>query len=211
MLITTISRNISNEDIFYIGGKTGNADISVNIYLQNLGSSETRSFMVTSDKNGDWFYRHPTFLATGEYLLWTQSLLGELTSPPSPQVRMSVGRTAIQFGSNRLSFETLYLVIVIILLIAMAVLSVLINAMIKKGREKHIALTKEIKEAEESVRRGFAVLKKDIEAELAVIHRAKLTKEISQEEKQKEEQLMKDLVEVEGYVGKEIWDMEKYA
>jgi len=210
-LITTVSRNISNEDIFYIGGKTENANVDVDIYLQNLGSAETRSFLVTSDENGNWFYRHPTFVSSGEYLLWTQSSIGELSSPPNPQVKMDVGRTAIQFGSNRLSFETLYLIVSTLLLIALVILTTFIISTAKKGRQKHKIMMKEIAEAEESVRRGFAVLKRDIKAELTVIHKNKTNKNISQEEKQKEEQLMKDLERVEKYIGKEIWDVEKYA
>ena len=74
-----------------------------------------------------------------------------------------------------------------------------------------MAIMKEVKEAEEAVKRGFAVLKRDIEAELSVIHKAKLNKALSLEEKQKEEQLLKDLSEMERYVGREVWDIEKYA
>lgn len=210
-LITTISRNISNEDIFYIGGKTESTLIDVNIFLQNLRTGETRNFTVTSNQSGDWFYRHPTFIGTGEYLLWTQSSLGELVSPPSPQAKMAVSRTAIQFGSNRLSFEAIYLILTVLLLIVSVLLAGFISVLIGKGRKKYAVLMKEIKEAEEAVRRGFAVLRRDIEAELAVIHKVKLSKQISEEEEQKEEQLIKDLAEIEKNVGKEIWDIEKYA
>lgn len=210
-LITTISKDISNEDIFYIGGKTESGNIDVNIFLQNLQTGETRSFLVASDTKGDWFYRHPTFLLTGEYLLWTQSSLGDLTSPPSSQARINVSQTAFQFGSNRLSFETLYLIFNILLFSLVIILGVLISVLIIRGRRKHLALIKEVKEAEEAVKRGFTVLKRDIEAELSVIHKAKLSKSLSQEEKLKEEQLLKDLSEMERYIGKEIWDIEKYA
>ncbi|MDP4007104.1 MAG: cohesin domain-containing protein, partial [bacterium] len=72
-LITTISRNISNEEIFYVGGKTEASLSQVVIYLQNLRTGETFSHNVTSDKLGDWFYRHDTFLSSGSYLLWTQA------------------------------------------------------------------------------------------------------------------------------------------
>lgn len=74
-----------------------------------------------------------------------------------------------------------------------------------------MALMREVKEAEEAVRRGFAVLKRDIEAELSVIHKAKLNKSLSSEEKQKEDQLLRDLAEMERYIGKEVWDIEKYT
>ncbi|MDZ4229681.1 MAG: hypothetical protein U1C53_00935, partial [Candidatus Veblenbacteria bacterium] len=66
-----------------------------------------------------------------------------------------------------------------------------------------------IREAEESVRRGFAVLKRDIQAELNVVRKAKLSKQLSAEEHAREAELMKDLDWVEKYIGKEVWDVEQ--
>ena len=77
------------------------------------------------------------------------------------------------------------------------------------GRRKHRHFLKEVKEAEESIRRGFAVLRRDIEAELAVVKKAKLNKTLSLEEQRREEQLLKDLDWVQKYIGKEVWDIEK--
>ena len=78
-----------------------------------------------------------------------------------------------------------------------------------KGRKKHLRLAKEIREAEESLRRGFAILRKDIQSEFALIKKAKMAKALSEEESLREEEIIKDLREVERYVGKEIWDIEE--
>ena len=163
---------------------------------------------MTADKRGDWFYRHSTFLSAGNYLLWSQTKIGEQLSPPSPQAALAVRPTAIQFGASRLSFETLYLFLIIVLLLILFGLAAFIFFHSYHGRKKHHAFVKEVKEAEESVRRGFAVLRRDIEAELAVVKRVKLNKKLSAEEKVKEEQLLKDLAEVEQYIGKEVWEIE---
>jgi len=208
-LITTLSRNISNEEIFYIGGQTDASNIPVTIYFQNLQNGETLSETVTSDKKGEWFYRHDSFLPSGNYVLWAQDRLGDQTSPPSPQVQISVQSTAIQFGTSRLSLETVYLVLMIVLLIAVLILAAYVVSHGVKTRKKHKALMKEIKEAEESVRRGFAVLRRDIEAELSIVRKAKLTRELSEEEKLKEKEILKDLDAVQSYVGKEIWEVEQ--
>ena len=82
--VSSVSRNISNEEIFYVGGKTDNSDITVVIYLQNLQTGATFNESVVSDSKGNWFYRHSTFLGAGEYLLWMQSKLGEESNPPNP-------------------------------------------------------------------------------------------------------------------------------
>ena len=208
-LVTTVSRFITNDQIFYIGGRTQAPQSNVIIYLQNLSSGETQSLSVQSNPDGEWFYRHGAFLSRGDYLLWVQGKVGVQLSAPSPQVQMTVRATALQFGVSRISFETLYLGLTSAFLVAflIALGHIVVHGYL--GRRKHHRFLKEMREAEESVRSGFAVLRRDIQAELDVIHRAKLSKELSVEERQREEQLLKDLAWAEQYIGKEIWDVEE--
>ena len=208
-IVSSVSRNISNEEIFYIGGKTDSPEVTVIIYLQNMETGETFGDSAVSNEKGDWFYRYPTFLSSGDYLLWTQSKLDENLSPPSPQIQMTVQKTAIQLGASRLSYETLYLILVIAFLIVILSLIIFIIYHAHLGRKKHKRFIKEIKEAEESVRRGFAVLKRDIQSEFTLMKKTAVSKNLSEEEKLKEEQLIKDLQDVEQYIGKEIWDIEE--
>jgi hypothetical protein len=210
-LITSISKSISNEEIFYVGGKTDFTNAEVVIYLQNLGTGETFSQHTESDNKGDWFYRHTNFLSPGNYLLWAQGKIGEELSPPGPQAKMTVNRTAVSFGGGRLSYEAIYLFIIIILLLGMTGLGSFIIFHLYHGRRKHRELQKDIKEAEESIGRGFAVLRRDIEAELAVINKAKLNATLSAEERIKEAQLLSDLDVIEKRLGKEIWDIAQKA
>jgi hypothetical protein len=208
-VITTVSRDISNEEIFYVGGRTENPQTDVTLFLQDLRTGETNSMRLASGRNGEWFYRHQTFLPAGSYLLWAQAGIGEEKSPPSPQVQFTVEQTAFQIGSTRISFTTLYLILIVVLSIILLGLLAMIVYHAMQGKRKHAAFMKEVKEAEESVRRGFAVLRRDIGAELEVVKRAKLSKQLSDEEEAKETQLMRDLEWVERYIGKEVWDVEK--
>jgi len=210
-LITTISENISNEEIFYVGGKTDFANAEVVIYLQNLGTGETFSQFAESDNKGDWFYRHTNFLSPGNYLLWAQGKLGGELSPPGPQVKMTVNRTAVQFGGGRLSYEAIYLFIIILMSISILGLGGYIVYHYYHGRKKHKQFQKDVRDAEESIRRGFAVLKRDIEAELSVVRKANLSSELSNEERIKEAQLLSDLNAIQGRIGKEIWEIGKEA
>ncbi len=210
-LITTISTNISNEEIFYVGGKTDFPNAQVVIYLQNLGTGETFSQYAESDNKGDWFYRHTNFLSPGNYLLWAQGKLGEELSPPGPQAKMVVNRTAVQFGGGRLSYETIYLFIIILMSLAIIGLAGYITYHYYHGRKKHLQFQKDVRDAEESIRRGFAVLKRDIESELALVRKANLSTELSNEERIKEAQLLSDLNAIQNRIGKEIWEIGKGA
>lgn len=207
-IITTLSRNISNEEIFYIGGKSGSPNAQVVLYIQNSQTAETISETLNSDKNGDWFYRHDAFLTAGNYVMWAQSRREGELSPPSPQVSIMVEETAIQLGATRISYATLYLILFLAALLALVGMTAYVIYHSVHGRRKHVLMLKEIAEAQESLRRGFAVLHRDIQAELEIIKRAKLNQKLSAEERQKEEQLLQDLENVQQYMSREIWDIE---
>lgn len=207
-VVSSVSQNISNEEIFYVSGSTDFAETTVVIYLQNLKTGETLSENIKSDNKGEWFYHHPNPLSPGEYILWTQGKLGDELSPPGPQTKMFVKRTAVQFGFSRLSYDTLYLLISIALLIGILGLITYIIIHSYHGRKKYKEFQIKVREAEESIRRGFAVIKHDIEAELAVIHKARLEGSLSKEEMEKEELLLKDFDSIQQKIGQEIWDIE---
>lgn len=207
-IITTISENITNEEIFYVGGLAGSPNADVILYIQNTQSAETISETIPSDKNGEWFYRHDAFLSSGGYVLWAQSKRAEQMSPPSPQMTIYVEETAVQFGATRISYAMLYMILfaISLFLLLMMLWYVIYHAV--HGRRKHTQMLKEITEAQESLRRGFAVLNRDIQAELDLIRRTKLSQKLSIEQKEKESQLLKDMQEIEQYMSKEIWDIE---
>lgn len=207
-LVTTVSRDISNQDIFYVGGKTNIPKSSVVFYLQNLTTGETANYEVSSDEYGDWFYTHDTFLSSGDYLLWAQSKVGEATSAPGPQVELSVRPTAIQFGSSRLAYDVLYQIALVLLVIVTAILGRMILQGRKRVRRGHERLMKEVREAEDAVHRGFAVLRRDIQQELAIIGKAKLERSLRAEEQEREAQLLTDIADIERKIGKEIEDIE---
>ena len=204
-IVTTISQNISNKETFYAGGTTDFSDTAVIIYLQNLATGATQSEISKSNQKGEWFYHSPVYLTAGDYMLWVQGKIGDQTSPPGPQNKISVKRAAIQFGFSRLSYETIYLFWALILLMIILFLTAFIIFHFYHGRKQHGILQKEVREAEESLRRGFAVLKRDIEAELNAIRKSKSNNLV----KEKETHLLEDLDAIQRRIGKEIWDVEK--
>lgn len=208
-IIDSVSRHLTNKEIFYVGGVADVPGTEVVLYLQNVQTGETTSYAVPSGEGGAWFYRHHTFLPTGTYILWTQGKLGERVSAPSAQEHMEVEAAAIQFGASRLSYETLYLLLLALFSLATCGLITYTIYHVRHARRKHKLALKEIHEAEESVRRGFAVLRRDIEAELRVVRQAARSSKASAEGKERERQLLEDLADVEKYISKEIWDVEQ--
>lgn len=208
-VITSFSNQITNDEILYVGGKSEATNGNVILYIQNLETGETFSQTTQTDASGEWFYRHNTFLPSGDYRVWMQSKQGVALSPPSPEQTIHVRTRAIQIGVSRISIEALYLIITILALMLIVVLSTYLIIHTYRAKVKHEALRKEITEAEESVKRGFAVLKRDIQSEIDLIHTIKLNKELTVEESKREKLLLEDLESVQNYIGKEIWDIEK--
>lgn len=209
-IVQTISDNVSNEEIFYIGGTVTIPESEIIVYTQNKETGSLQSSVAESDINGNWFYRHDDFLPTGQYIVWTQARIGEQLSPPGSQETVSVYRSAVQFGFSRISFELLYGGLVILLLIIATVLAFYILAFRRQAKRRRAAFLHEIREAEESVRRGFAVLRRDIESELNLV-RSHVKKDtlLSFEAKEREEKLLRDLELVQKKIGREIWDIEE--
>ena len=132
--------------------------------------------------------------------------LGDAVSPPSPQIELAVEQTAFRFGATRVSRETLYLAFAIALFALALGLTAATASLAVRGRRKHRAIEKEIREAEEAVRRGFVVLRRDMEAELKAVRSGGAR---SGKAEQQEQQLLEDLARVEELIGKEVLDIEQ--
>ena len=206
-IISTISDNLTNDELFYVGGKYPAEGATVTIYLENQDTGETRSFLSVSDKSGDWFYAHSDFLPVGRYVLWVQAQIGDVKSPPSSQITLEVEATAISIGSSHVSFEILYLTLSLLFMIATLVLSIRAAHYYRLARRRQALLSKEIAEAEASIHRGFALIRRDIEDELQIIAKLKTSNEFRSQEKEKEKKLLDDLREIEEMIGKEVWDV----
>src|SRR3989344_450495 len=203
--ITTFSENISNQEIFYVGGFTARSNIEVVIYLQNLETGETYNLNSTANEQGEWFYRHDNFLPRGDYILWTQSVDGGEKSAPSSQYELVVEKTALQFGSTRVGIGMIYAGLSLILLVIIFILLVYIARHIKEDRKRRFVFGKEIGEVEEAVRYGFAMLKKDIEREIEVLSMKDGV--LTKDEEDRKEMLLQVLELIRQKIGKEITDV----
>ncbi|MBI4094509.1 MAG: hypothetical protein HY436_01745, partial [Candidatus Liptonbacteria bacterium] len=208
-IVTLFPRTLANDEILYIGGRSGTPRAEVIVNLQHTESGSTRTETTATDMSGAWFYTFPNFLPSGEYHVWTQLKAGEELSQPSPQLALTVAPTAIQIGDRRVSFAQVYLVLFVAFALAFFALLATTLYHFRHFRRKRARLEREIHEAEDALRRGFSLLKRDIEAELALMHRVKLNKDITAEERSRETQVLKDLDWVHEHVGKEIWEIEE--
>ena len=200
-IITLYNKDTSNNEIFYIGGTTVISEGDVIIYIQRSDGAAV-SYKVVANQNGEWFYSSSEFLHTGEYIIWTQVKSGEFSSPPSPQVNIKVLPVAFEFVGLRVTYEFFYILSLILFLFLFAPLLGFIIYHYRGHRTKLGKLKKELIDLEQSVRRGFAILKKDLDFELKN-HRSKGGS------KEEEVKILQDLHVAKKYIDKEIYDIEK--
>jgi hypothetical protein len=208
-LIVTVSNDITTADTFYIGGETVVPNTDVVVYWNNLTTGETQSALTEGSESGEWFYHHPGQLAVGNYVLWAQSRVGETVSPPSPQFTMVVRSDAIRIGPARISYEFAYLSIIGLLLAVIFIIGLLTIHKWHIIKVKHRQFMAELRASEESIRRGFAVLRRDLELEFAAIKATGTTRKLTHEEQAREKQIVTDIEVIQNKIGKEIWELEK--
>lgn len=207
--IIEISDKITNQEIFYIGGRTLEPSSDVIIYIQGLESGETLSYRVRSNSRGDWFYRHNGFLAGGQYSVWTQTEKGALKSPPSAQSRITVSATALQLGTSRLSYEAIYFITSVILLAVIMIFAGFGLYHRHHGRKKRELSRQELRNLELALHRGFALLERDIKSEIARLHKARGHGAWTPDDEKWEATIKKDLERVRTHIGREVWHIEK--
>jgi len=200
-IITLYNEDASNNEIFYIGGTTVVSEGDVIIYMQRSDGAAL-SYTVKADQNGEWFYSSSEFLRTGEYIIWTQVKSGEFSSPPSPQINIKVVPLAFEFVGLRVTYEFFYVLSLVMFLILFVPLLIFGIYHARGHRVKLVRLRKELVDLEQSVRRGFVLLKKDIESELHAHKKSSGSKE-------REAKILHDLHITKKYIDKEVYDIEK--
>jgi len=207
-IINLVSKDLGNDELWYIGGTASIPKADIVIFLQNNASKETFSFVAKADEQGEWFYAHNDFLKEGQYKSWAQLKIGDSVSPPGPEVSFKIIGSAFRIGKARLSYETVYAAVAIILFLAIIGGLAFFIYHLRFYHRKNSRLRKELFEAEREVRSGFDLLRKDIKEELTSFSKLKNSRNLNIKERQREEKLLSDLDFVENHILKEMGDIE---
>jgi hypothetical protein len=209
--IETYSKNIKDDELFYVSGRTVDPNTEVVVHLQNMVDGQAFDFASISDKRGDWIYRHNSFLPGGQYIVWAHAKNGQELSVPSPQVEIDVKPVAIHWGGSRVTYQTVYVIAIAALTVTsiLLIIFIVIGLVLARRRRRQFANT--VRLAEEGLKHGFMALKHDLEAELALMQRATLGGDMAGEANVRAEQLREDLKNIEGLVGREEAEIDRYA
>ena len=201
--------SLANDEVLYLGGWANVPNVNVVIHIEQAETGDTYSGSAKTGSDGSWFYSFPQLLDAGHYIAWTELSSGNVTSPPSARVDIAVAPTALEIGNTRLDYQEIYLALFLVTLLVVIVLLAFFIHSVRRLRGSRSRLEAAIQEAESSLRRGFSVLRKDIEREFVHIQKVKGERELAPAELAREEKVKKDLADVNEYVGREIWKIEE--
>jgi lipopolysaccharide export system protein LptC len=209
--LETYSQFIKDDELFYVAGRTVEPNTDVVVHLQNMVDGQAFDFSTISDKRGDWIYRHNSFLPGGKYIVWAHSKSGQELSVPSPQVEIDVKPVAINWGGSRITYQSIYVTAIAVLTVTVILLAIFIVVGLVLARRRRHQFATTVRMAEEGLRHGFMAIKRDLEAELALLQRATAGGEFAGEANVRAEQLRQDLKNIEELAGRETAEMERFA
>ena len=157
-----------------------------------------------SDEEGRWSFISEEPLEKGNYEVWVQAQdkRGAL-SLPSSKVSFRVGLPPfLEFGKIAISY-TVIMVAFIVLIIGTVMIGFYAWYRVSLWRKR---LRKETKEVEESMRRAFNTLRKEVEEQIAILDKKP---GLTEEEKKIRDKLQEALDISEESISKEIKDVEK--
>jgi hypothetical protein len=212
--IVTYQDNISSTEVFYIEGISEEEEAVIILYIEKQNQEPTvEQIDVTSD--GSWSYVAQKFLQPGQYLIYAKAKnkKGEI-SPPSNKINLTVTRGGMTLFGNVVSNEVLLTIVILILIVAIFVMFGYLLYSQKKNFKRKLALTKELKEAYDSIVNGFIALKKEITKEIKELQSLQVV-DVSSGERVKKQNLIDDLIQdidlidkIQNYIQKEVKDIE---
>lgn len=191
------------DESLYLEGRA-KPDSIIQINFQKQGS-KPRNFTVKSNANGEWVFAEKIPLEAGDWEVRARENFanGKLGEWSNPRV-FKVIQNGIIIAGVSIKFAVLAFTIFFFLLLS-GFIFWYFNARVRLLKE--IIVKKEAQEAHESVREGIAEIRKDLLNELKLLTMS--NKELSNEEIQRKEHVLRELDRVENEMNKEIRDIEE--
>ena len=192
------------DEVLYLEGNAA-PNFIVQVRFQKQGAKPI-NFSAKSDSRGEWVLAEKIPLGSGDWEVRVRAVDAqdkEKVSEWSNQRVFKVIVTGITVGGVNIKFAGLTSVIIILLLSGLFIIIYFKN---RVRRVKEALLSKEVGEAQESVREGFNQLRQNLLDELQLLESRK---DLSKEELVRKEQALRNLEGLEHNLHKEIKDIEE--
>lgn len=187
------------EEILYVEGMAP-PNAHVELRLQKTGARPL-SYTLNAQPNGEWALAEKIPLTAGEWEARVRLLEGDLPGPWSNPRVFSVVISGFTVAGIKIKYATLALVILALVLVGGIGI---IFFSLRISRLKSALMSKEVREAQASVRSGLDVLRHEIFSELKLLNSSR---RLSAEKLARKEHLMQELERIEREISREINDI----
>ncbi len=205
--ITTITNPVPSDKHLELSGQA-DSGVKVEIEIVSAKNDKNRTVgIAATDKQGKFYYKHSALLSPGDYYVRARAFLPTGTNSNwSEPIYFTVKPAVVVFLSNFSSgfIFPLPLLTAIIILIG---LYLFYNKLQIKIKQQEVA--SELSDLKKSVDFSFSALKRDLLAEIDEMYKRKKAGKLSPEEEKKLHKLQVDLDVLEGYIKKELKDVEE--
>ena len=192
---------ISGEEVLHIEG-TAMPDQTVIVYFERE-EELAKEWEISSDSEGHWFIDEDGLFKSGEYKISaiTKDFRGAV-SDPSVSRTIIVILNGIAIGPWIISCYCLVLLLIILFII----LCIFLFYVFRKIKLVHKTIEEETEDLKVKFYKEYDELKIGIKKELAIL---KEKRELTTEEKQRHQRLLKDLTDIEEVIIKELKDIKE--
>lgn len=190
------------DEILYLEGRA-TQNTAVQIQFQKQGARPVQ-FGAKSDPNGEWVLAEKVPLEAGDWEVRARQAFGndKVSAWSNPRV-FKVIISGITIGGVNIKFASFALVIFILLIVGVAIIFYFTG---KVRRLNSVLLSKEIREAQGSVREGFSELRRDLLDELRLLESSGKT--LSTEEISRKDHILRELEMLQKNMEREISDID---
>ncbi|MCK4782024.1 hypothetical protein KAS79_03850 [Candidatus Parcubacteria bacterium] len=195
---------ISGEEVFHIEG-TAAPGYTVIVFFEKA-QELIKKWETKSNEKGDWLINEDGLFKSGKYIISAKAkdALGAI-SYPSKEYIVKVILSGFVLGPWFIDYSLFNLLLLILLLILLIILIYLFFRIINTQR----AIKRESKDLKNKFYKEYNELCKDIELQLKLFRKAKQQRALTEEEKQAEKELLKNLADIERVIKKELKDIEE--
>lgn len=203
--IVEYPQKLESGEILTVKGKTY-VNAQVIVWFQRE-REDSKSYTITSDKDGNFTFISEEKLREGIYKLWAEVIDGRgARSNPTEKMTIVVERSAFL----RIGFQVInYLAVIIILIACLLLLTGLSWYGWRKFSLLKKRVIKETREAERALRKAFDLLEENMQKQVEMLEKTRTRRQLTEEEEKIIKQLKRDLGDIEKVVRKEIEDIER--
>ncbi len=202
--ITEYTRQLIEGEFLVVKGETLYPGGTTEVFVQQ-GNRDVVSYRVTNDESGNFVFVAEKRAEQGLCTIWAEVIdTRGARSMPSGRVTVAVEQTALMKFGNRAIHVMAVLVPLVVLVLALI-------ALLYYAWHRFIlwraALRREVSEAEDALKKAFALLVEDLEEQRSVLEKARKSRKLTKEESLVMRRMKKNLKDAHEYIQKELKDI----